>query len=320
MTVLPWKNNPPLMLAPMQGLTNEALRACYIEHYHPDVVFTEFMRVQTQSRKRLTRADLTEIKAHHEETPLIVQLIGNDAVALAAATQEVQDAGCCHVNLNLGCPYGRMTTGATGGELLKYPEKLPNLLTQVRNVADGSFSVKCRAGYSDPRQIFDLLALCEDCGVDFLILHPRTVEQKYSGLADHALTAKVAALAQIPVVANGDINCADMGIQLLSETSVAGLMLGRGALADPGLFVQIRQGNSGCKDEQTRRQDVATYIGDLLPRYLKKFCGERQALMKLKDVLNFISDTSLQRDLGKLKRANTLERFETLLVRYFSLP
>lgn len=320
MPKLPWeKDRKPLMLAPMQGLTNEALRSCFIEHYQPDIVFTEFVRVQGRSRKNVLRSDVTEVKAHHSPTPLIVQLIGHDAGALASAALEVQAAGCEHVNLNLGCPYGRMTTGATGGELLKTPEVLPDILTALREATRGSFSVKCRSGHQSPDQIFSLLPIFEDAGVDFIILHPRTVEQQYSGCADHNLTFEVAGRARIPVIANGDINSVEMASGLLEHASLAGLMIGRGALADPGLFQKIRKGRSDSAIEIERRRDVAEFIGRLLPLYLSKFCGERQALMKVKDVLNFIPDPALQRDLKKLKRTTTYESFNKLLAKQFPL-
>ncbi len=314
MSLLPWSaGSTPLMLAPMQGLTNDALRACYIEHYQPDIVFTEFVRVQTQSRKRIARAELTEIAAHSLDTPLVVQLIGNNGLALAEAAKQVQDVGCHHLNLNLGCPYGRMTTGATGGELLKKPGKLAELLTDLRKAIQGSFSVKCRAGYSDPRQLFELMPIYEDSGIDYLILHPRTVEQQYSGRADHDLTAEIAGRTELPIIANGDINNAATGQRLLAETEVAGLMIGRGALADPWLFQRIRGELPGEVDEAQRRRDLFELLTNLLPRYLVRFCGERQALMKMKDILNFIPDDCLQRDIGKLKRATTAVRFSELL-------
>ncbi|SDZ77272.1 tRNA-U20a,U20b-dihydrouridine synthase [Desulfuromusa kysingii] len=316
---LPWSAGTiPLMLAPMQGLTNDVLRAFYIERYHPDVVFTEFMRVHAQSKRRIARADLAEIEAHNADIPLVVQLIGNTALALADAASQVQDAGCHHLNLNLGCPYGRMTTGATGGELLREPTILAELLTALRQSIRGSFSVKCRAGYSDHRQLFDLLSVYEDCGVDYLILHPRTVMQRYSGLADHDLTAEFASRTDLPVIANGDINSAAMGQRLLQQTNVAGLMLGRGALADPSLFQRLRGDLPDRVNEAQRRIELAEFLTDLLPLYLVKFCGERQALMKLKDLLNFIPDDCLQRDLGKLKRAMTVARFQSLLQHRFS--
>ena len=319
MTSLPWSlGSNPLMLAPMQGLTNDALRDCYIERYHPDIVFTEFVRVHTQSRKRIARAELTEIAAHSAAVPLVVQLIGNNGLALAEAAKQVQDAGCHHLNLNLGCPYGRMTTGATGGELLKEPEKLAELLTALRRSIRGSFSVKCRAGYSDLRQLFELLPVYQDSGIDYLILHPRTVVQQYSGWADHDLTTEAASRTSLPIIANGDINSAATGQRLLQETNVAGLMLGRGALADPWLFQRIRGELPGEVDEAQRRSELFELLTDLLSRYLVRFCGERQALMKIKDVLNFIPDDYLQRDIGKLKRATTAVRFSALLESKFS--
>jgi len=314
MTQLPWKTGQqPLMLAPMQGLTNTALRACIIERGCPDLVFTEFVRVHTQSRKRVAPSELTEIAAHQGPPPLVAQLIGSRAEALAEAAVRVQAAGCRHLNLNLGCPFGRMTTGATGGELLREPERLTELLSQLRKKIAGDFSIKCRAGYHDPRQILKLLPIFEDCGVDWLILHPRTVEQKYAGQADHRLTAEVVRQTRLPVIVNGDIRAAESARRLLAETGAAGLMLGRGALADPQLFQRIRGLAPSRVDEAQRRGELAEYLVDLFSRYLEKFCGERQALMKLKDLLNFIPDENLQRELQKLKRATTAASFRALL-------
>lgn len=301
------------MLAPMQGLTNAALRDYFIETVAPDLVFTEFVRVQQQSRKRIAKAELAEIAAHASPVPLVVQLIGHNAEALAEAAVRVQEVGCQHLNLNLGCPYGRMTTGATGGELLRDPAKLAELLCSLRQATRGSFSVKCRSGYDDPQQIFQLLPLYEECRLDYLILHPRTVVQKYAGAADHELTAEVVKRTGLPVVANGDINTAAIGRCLLDESGVAGLMLGRGALADPLLFLRIRGELPAQVSDAERRQELVKYIDGLLDPYLERFCGERQALMKLKDLLNFIPDEGLQRELGKMKRATTVERFRALL-------
>ncbi len=319
MSLFPWAaGTVPLMLAPMQGLTNSALRASYIDHYSPDVVFTEFVRVQQQSRTRIGRSDLAEIAAHDADIPLVVQLIGNSGRALADAAKQVQDVGCRHLNLNLGCPYGRMTTGATGGELLKEPEKLAEILTQLRAAITGSFSIKCRSGYRDPRQVFELLRLYQDVGVDYLILHPRTVVQKYNGAADYDLLAEAISRTDLPVIANGDITTAKIGQSLIQQTGTAGLMLGRGVLADPWLFQRIRGVLPDTVDERQRRQDVCDLLNILLPRYLVKFCGERQALMKLKDLLNFIPDDFLQRDLGKLKRTTSVVRFAALLESRFA--
>jgi len=317
MSSLPWSGEKPvLMLAPMQGLTNRALRACIIDRAAPDVVFTEFVRVMAGAKKRISRADLNEIKNHHCSVPLVVQLIGHGAEALADAARVVQDAGVDSLNLNLGCPYGRMTTGATGGVLLREPEKLSELLHSLRKAVRGSFSVKCRVGYDDPEQIFQLLPIYEDVGIDFLVLHPRTVEQKYQGEADHEITAKVVSRTRLPVIANGDINTSAQGQKILFATGAAGLMLGRGALADPLLFRRLRGELPAEVDYSQRRRELFQFLDDLLPRYQELFCGDRQALMKMKDVLNFIPDEELQHDLRRMKRAKEIELFRQRMLSF----
>ncbi len=305
------------MLAPMQGLTNSALRRLYLQKYQPDLVFTEFVRVQTQTRKRVARNELTDLQDHPAEAPLVVQLIGNDPAALAEAALLLQAQGIQHINLNLGCPYGRMTTGATGGELLRQPQQIASMLTALRRVCQGSFSVKSRAGYEDLNQWQRLLPLFEDSGVDFIVLHPRTVEQRYNGEADHRITAAMALKTSLPIIANGDIRAAQEARTLLVQTGVAGLMIGRGALADPFIFQRIRGVEPLTVGSVLRRQELGQFIGALWPSYLQKFSGERQALMKIKDVLNFIPDPDLQRDLGRLKRATSRAAFLARLADYF---
>ena len=318
-SLLPWVHGQrPLMLAPMQGLTNSALRRLYLQEYQPDLVFTEFVRVQARTRKRIARGDLADIQDHPAPAPLVVQLIGNDPTALADAARLVQLGGCRHINLNLGCPYGRMTTGATGGELLRYPHQLAALLEALRRACLGSFSVKCRAGYDDVNQWRSLLPIFEASGVDYIILHPRTVAQRYSGEADHRLSAEMAEKTALPVIANGDIICPLKARELL-QTGVAGLMIGRGALADPLIFQRIRGVAPLRVDPVERRHQLGQFIHDLWPTYLQKFCGERQALMKIKDVLNFITDPDLQRELGKLKRAGSAGVFLDRIQRDFFL-
>ena len=130
---LPWRSGePPLMLAPMQGLTNRAIRAMFIDWVRPDVVFTEFMRVSNVSRKRLMRNDLTEAGSATGGVPLVAQLVGNDVQALVTAARNAETAGARHINLNMGCPYGRMTTSATGGAMLQHPAQLSTIIPALR--------------------------------------------------------------------------------------------------------------------------------------------------------------------------------------------
>lgn len=300
------------MLAPMQGLTNRAMRALFVDWVRPDTVFTEFMRVSSVSRKRLARNDLVEAGSMAGSVPLVAQLVGNSCEALVAAAQNAEAAGARHLNLNLGCPYGRMSSGATGGALLKHPELLAEIIPALRAATTGSFSLKLRAGYDNPEQIFELLPLCEQSGVDFLVLHPRTVVQKYGGQADHELTARVVQATSLPVIANGDIRSGAQGQRILAETAAAGLMLGRGAIADPLLFQRLRSG-AREPDQAAQVAMLQRYLGELIARYNLLFCGEQQVLSKLKDVVTMFDEPNLKDFATRLKKCHSLHAFATLV-------
>lgn len=307
---LPWKpGSTPLMLAPMQGLTNSALRSLVIDLGQPDLVFTEFLRVSTVSRKRFSRMDKAEITADQKGVPLVVQLVGHGVDVLVDAARVALKAGARHINLNLGCPYGRMTTAATGGALLQHPQQLDELLPALRDVIPGDFSVKIRGGYEDPRQIFSLIPLLEKTGIDWLALHPRTVVQKYAGEADHQITAELVRATTLPVIANGDICTAEEGRHILQQTGAAGLMIGRAAIADPKLFARLR----GTAPEKPSRKELAkdlkSYLKRLMPLYQERFCGEKQVLDKIKNVLIFVDVPEFSTTIKRLQKCKLIDDF-----------
>jgi tRNA-dihydrouridine synthase len=302
------------MLAPMQGLTNRALRAYFIEHVRPDVIFTEFMRVNTApAGAGLTAADLRDVATAQEGVPLVVQLVGHERQALVLAARVAQEAGAAHVNLNMGCPYGRMGGGLTGGGMLRCPDNLSEVIPALREAIKGSFSVKIRAGYDDPDQILSLLPLFELSGVDFLVLHPRTVVQKYDGVADHGVTAQVVRETGLPVIANGDIRSATDGGRVLGTTGAAGLMLGRGAIADPRLFLRLRGEVKSESGREERITELDHYLREVLIRYGQLFCGDTQVLSKVKEIIAYLDEPELAKSLKELRRAKTVRAFEAAL-------
>jgi tRNA-dihydrouridine synthase B len=304
----------PLMLAPMQGLTNRALRALFIDWVRPDVVFTEFVRVNPQAaKKRLAAGDLREMAPAEGGVPLVVQLIGHGREPLVSAAAAAQVAGAVHLNLNLGCPYGRMTSGLTGGGMLQRPEELVEIIPALRQACRGTFSVKLRSGYDNPAQIFTLLPLFESAGVDFLVLHPRTVVQGYAGPADHSVTAAVVRRTRLPVIANGDIRTVADGKRVLKETGAAGLMLGRGAIADPLLFERLRGLADPEPDRTERVAMLQHYLRQLLVRYGELFCGDTQVLCRIKEVFAPMSDPDLEKIVKQLRKSTTLLTFRNVV-------
>jgi tRNA-dihydrouridine synthase len=291
------------MLAPLQGLTNRALRAVVEEWVRPDVVFTEFVRGRP-GPDALGGVDRREVGGRGR-APLVVQLLGNDAGELRAAAAAAHAAGVEHLNFNLGCPSRRHAGRGAGGALLAVPERIPALLEALRAAFPGSLSAKLRAGYDDPRQVFALLPRLEQAGVDYLVLHPRTVLQGYDGHADHGLTREVVRATPLPVIANGDVTSADQGLRVLEETGAAGLMLGRGAIVDPVLFQRLRGAAPARPDGTELRQ----LLERLLPSYTELFCGDAQVLAKLKEPLKLAAALHPRPAITRLQRARTLAAF-----------
>jgi tRNA-dihydrouridine synthase len=149
--------------------------------------------------------------------------------------------------------------------------------------------------------------------VDFLVLHPRTVVQKYEGVADHGVTARVVRGTRLPVIANGDIRSAADGGRLLGETGAAGLMLGRGAIADPSLFLRLRGVANPEPSREERRMELDRYLREMLIRYGQLFCGDTQVLSKVKEIISHLDDPELAKPLKEMRRAKTLREFEAAL-------
>jgi tRNA-dihydrouridine synthase len=312
---LPWtKEKYPLMLAPMQGLTNRALRSLFINKYRPDVVFTEYVRALPGCRKGITNSDKEEIIHNHNEIQTVVQLIGGNTEALTTAAETAQQLGAKHININLGCPYGRMHSNAAGGNLLQKAEVLPEMLSSLRNCIDGSFSVKIRSGYDNPDQVFELISMFEVCEIDFIVLHPRTVTQRYSGIADHQVTAELVRLTSIPIIANGDICTCDDGSKIIHQTAASGLMIGRGAISDPFIFERLRGHYPAISSAEERNRELQNYLLELLDRYKKLFCGEQQIIYKMLETLNQIHDPGFNTLSKKLRKSKNLTSFTQLLL------
>jgi tRNA-dihydrouridine synthase len=229
------------------------------------------------------------------------------------ATAELVSRGVRHVNVNMGCPWGRMTPVLSGGGMFRAPETVAPMLCKLRTLVPGSLSVKTRTGIDDERQIFDVLPAFVDAGVDFVVVHSRTVQQQYRGCANHDLTAEIVQRLPIPVVANGDVRTPEDAQRVMEQTGAAGLMLGRGAIADPMLFRRIRGEAPAAPDDETRQAELARVWSRLLAEYAALFAGDAQVLSKLRSVVKHAEHPGLRSWLKMLKKARGVADAERLL-------
>ncbi len=314
MTV-PWTRSRPLMLAPMQGLTNRAFRSVFGRIAMPDVLFTEFVRVRPGAKALIANSDFVEATSSVAGIPLVVQVIGSADEGVLQATRDLVARGVEHINVNMGCPWGRMTSVLAGGGMFRAPETVAPMLRDLRALVPGSLSVKTRVGIDDERQIFDVLPAFEDAAIDFLVVHPRTVEQKYKGVANHVLTREIVGATSLTVIANGDVRDEVEAARVLDYTGAAGLMLGRGAVSDPKLFERVRGRAPKRPSGEERKRELAAYLTLLLEGYSELFHGDAQTLSKLKEVLAHVKDPELTRWVKTLKKQRRVSDLAALLAR-----
>jgi tRNA-dihydrouridine synthase len=312
---LPWGSIlHPLLLAPMQGLTNRGMRQVFGETVRPDVLFTEFVRVRPGAEQSVTDADFLEATTTTSGLPLVVQVIGSADEGVVQATRDLVDRGVRHVNVNMGCPWGRMTSVLAGGGMFRAPETVEPMLRELRSIVPGSLSVKTRTGIDDEREFFDVLPAFEASGVDFVVVHARTVKQKYRGAANHELTREIVEQCSLPVIANGDVATEADARRVLECTGAAGLMLGRGAISDPLLFERIRGNAASCPTGHGRKGEVAAFLLRVLDAYKPLFQGDTQVLAKFGSVLTHITDDGLRRWVKSLKKLKQVDRMRAALL------
>jgi len=311
---LPWGSQPnPLLLAPMQGITNRGLREVFGTTVRPDVLFTEFVRVRPGSSTPVTNADFVEATTEVPGIPLVVQVIGSPDEGTVDATRDLVSRGVRHINVNMGCPWGRMTSVLAGGGMFRAPETVEPMLRELRQIVPGSLSVKTRSGIDDERQIFEVMPAFEAAGIDFLVVHSRTVQQKYTGTANHDLTREIVERSGVPVIANGDITTVSEAAEVVDRTDAAGLMLGRGAIGDPWLFDRIRGSAPEMPQGEQRRRELARHLTLLLASYEAIFYGDAQILAKFKSVVALIPDPDHAKWCRALKKQKRVLGLKNLL-------
>lgn len=175
------------------------------------------------------------------DSPLVVQLFGEERSFLVAATQQLVARGYRWFDINAGCSVPKVVKTGAGAALLRSREDRQRLCDFVRAMTcvagEGQVGVKFRLGWSGEDDIScELGQALQEAGAGWLCLHPRWAKQKFGGVADWDALARLKQAVTIPVLASGDLLQAADGLRCLQQTGVDGLMYARGALADPRIF------------------------------------------------------------------------------------
>jgi tRNA-dihydrouridine synthase C len=245
-TQIPWiqAGIPALVLAPMEGVMDAAMRALLSELGGFRFGVAEFLRIsQAVPGVRTYQRHVPELM-HGGRTPsglpVQMQLLGGDPDMLAAAALASIQAGARAIDLNFGCPSRTVNRHDGGATLLQYPDRIGEIVATVRAAAPTNVpvSAKLRLGWDSIHAIHLNAERVAAGGADWITVHARTKSQGYRPPAYWKPLAEVRSRLRIPVVANGEIWTLDDLRRCRDETGCQHFMLGRGALADPTLAGQ----------------------------------------------------------------------------------
>jgi tRNA-dihydrouridine synthase len=298
---------PFLALAPMQDVTTLAFMRVIAQYGGPDVYWTEYFRVHGNSRPEQWILD--SITQNPTGRPVVAQLIGNDIPALVRTARLLQQYPIAAIDLNLGCPAPVVYRKCAGGGLLRDLPKIEAILGALRDAVAIPFTVKTRIGFDTPAEFDVLLPLFARHPIDLLTVHARTVIQMYRPGVRYDLIALAARELKCPVLANGNVFSPAQAKQLLAETGVRGLMIGRGAIRNPWLFSQIRAALRGETLAPPSGREVLRYVHELWDHEISAGVRESAQVQRMKKFTNFIGEGIGEQFLFEIRRAATQADF-----------
>jgi nifR3 family TIM-barrel protein len=238
--------SPPVVLAPMAGITNPAFRRLCREA-GGGLLVSEMITARGLVEDRSSSWERAAFDP--DESPRSIQLYGSDPWAMGEATRRLADEGHVdHIDVNLGCPVRKITRHGGGAALPARPRLLADLLAAaVVGAGDVPVTVKLRIGLDEATPTHLAAGrIAADVGCAAVTLHGRTATQLYAGAARWSAIAELkAAVPDIPVLGNGDIWTAADALSMQAETGCDGVVIGRGCLGRPWLFAELEDAYAG---------------------------------------------------------------------------
>lgn len=220
------------LLAPLAGYTDIAFREL-CKGYGAGLTVTEMVSVRGLVRDNANTEILTRIS--ERESPSCVQLFGNDPDEFARAAEMLD---CDMIDINMGCPMPKIVKNGDGSALLKTPRLAGKIVAAIRNAVDKPVTVKTRIGFADgERSAGALIQSVAEAGAAAVTVHGRTAAQRYGGSSDVDAVKTLAKTSRVPIIYNGDVT-RDNITEL--ENTFGAVAIGRGALACPGIFSDVR--------------------------------------------------------------------------------
>ena len=317
---------PMILLAPMEGLLDFVLRDILTRVGGIDRCVSEFIRITDQllPERVFTRIvpELHNGGRTLAGVPVRAQLLGSDPVCLAENAGRLAELGPAGIDLNFGCPANIVNRHGGGAALLDEPDTIAAIVAAVRRAVPRHMpvSAKMRLGFNDDARAVDCALAIAGSGADELVVHARTKAQAYRPPAYWERIADIRAAVHIPVVANGEIWTVEDARLCRQASGCESLMLGRGAVTDPGLGLAIKASMNGLASGVTGPAAGIAWpeLLPLLAEFWLVVCAQLDAKARagrLKQWLNFLRRRFPEAEIAyqQLKTVNDLALIDAWL-------
>ena len=302
-----------LYFAPLEGIGGYIYRNAQADYFEKaDKYYSPFL-APNQNRSISPKEYKDIAPEHNEDIMLVPQIMANNAEIFLKAAQELEQLGYKEINLNLGCPSRTVVTKYRGAGFLAKPDALEQFLEEVYGKLNIRLSLKTRLGMEDEEEFEHLLDIYNKFPVSELIIHPRVQTDYYKNTPRMESFLNALEKSKNPVVYNGDIFNKEKYQQVMKQMDVSGVMLGRGVLANPALFGEIRG------TEKLSKERLWEFHERLLADYTQEMSGERNVLFKMKELWFYLawSFTNTEKYEKKIRKAQHLSDYRLVVKQLF---